>query len=354
MRQILAVRDVWFAIPGDIETWTGGYAYARHLMAVLPAAGWRPKLLSLPHTFPFPSQKDILLTRATFEALPAGSLVMVDGLAFGAMPRFLLEGLALRFVALIHHPLALETGLAVAEARQLKGSERNALAVAHSVIVTSAFTAETLVNDYGVPRQKLFVALPGTQPSERALRTATVPRLLTVATLTHRKGYDVLVQALAMLTDLPWTCVSVGSLTREPATAKNVQLLAKQCGIAERIEFRGELSGVALEAAYIEASIFTLPSRYEGYGMVFAEALAHGLPVVACSAGAVANTVPDDTGLLVPPDDANALAAALRRLLTNPAQCNALSDAAWHHGQNLPRWSDTAANVAKALQAALS
>ena len=348
------MRDVWFAIPGDIETLTGGYAYARQLMAALPAAGWRPRLLSLPSAFPCPSQEDLSFTRSAFEALPTGSLVMVDGLAFGAMPRALLEGLALQIVALVHHPLALETGLAVSEAQRLRASERGALAAAQSVIVTSAFTAETLVNDYSVPRQRLFIALPGTQPAERALRKARVSCLLTVATLTHRKGYDTLIQALAKLTDLPWTCVSVGSLTREPATAEKIQALARQCGVTARIEFRGELSGAALEAAYIEASIFLLPSRYEGYGMVFAEALAHGLPVVACNAGAVTKTVPHDAGLLVPPDDADALAAALRRLLTNTALCDALSDAAWRHGQNLPRWSDTAANVATALQAAAS
>jgi glycosyltransferase involved in cell wall biosynthesis len=81
--------------------------------------------------------------------------------------------------------------------------------------------------------------------------------------------------------------------------------------------------------------------------------LAHGLPIVACAAGAVPETVPSDAGVLVPPDDPAALATALRGILSDAPYRTRLSDSAWDHGQKLPTWQDTAACVADALWAAL-
>jgi glycosyltransferase involved in cell wall biosynthesis len=353
MRQTLSPPKVWFAIPGDLETLTGGYIYARRLIANLQTIGWHPEVLALPSGFPRPTDEEIRQTRRLFEALPPGSLVLVDGLAFGAIPHVVLDGLPLNFVALVHHPLALETGLTEAESQRLKQSEQTSLRAACCVIVTSPFTAETLIENYSVPRQKVYVALPGTDPKQRAARNKYPPRLLTVATVTHRKGYDVLVAALAKLTDLEWISVSIGSLTREPDIAADVQALAQKNHITERIQFRGEVAAAALEAEYNQASIFVLPSRYEGYGMAFADALAHGLPIVACATGAVATTVPSGASFLVPPDDVDALSFALRRLLRDPDLSHSLSQAAWQHAQGLPSWHNTATSVASALSAAM-
>jgi glycosyltransferase involved in cell wall biosynthesis len=86
--------------------------------------------------------------------------------------------------------------------------------------------------------------------------------------------------------------------------------------------------------------------------MAFAEALARGLPVVACSGSAVVSTVPAAAGVFVPAGDAERLAVALRRLLSNPAEIGKRSDAAWNHAKNLPRWRDTAAKIAAALEQA--
>jgi len=348
----LPVPDVWVAVPGDPAQLTGGYVYARRLIDALPATGWFAHPVRLPDGFPSPTPNDLAATHDVLSQLPRDAVVLADGLAFGALPRDMLESLDLNFVALVHHPLADESGLSPALAETLRRSEREALSTTRAVVAPSPHTAETLIRDYGVARESMFIAPPGTDPAPRA-RGHTPPRLLTVATLTYRKGHDVLIAALAQIKDLDWSSVLVGSLERDPVVATNIQMLVKEHGLAARITLAGELSDAALDAAYDASSLFVLPSRHEGYGMVFAEALARGLPIVACAAGAVTETVPADAGLLAPPDDPRALAEALRRALVDESLRRNLGDAAWRHGQNLPTWSDTAAQVSEALWTAL-
>lgn len=341
--------EVWFAIPGDLATLTGGYVYARRLMDALPAAGWTPRLLSWPGSFPYPAEDDLQTVRASLDALPARATVLIDGLAYGALPGSVLDGLNLRLVALVHHPLARESGITPADAARFEKTERAALGHAQRVVVTSPATARTLVEDFGVPERKIHVALPGTDRASLSRGAGDVPLILTVGTLTPRKGHDVLIAALSEVADLPWTSQIVGSQERDPATTALLRKLIEHHNLGRRITLAGEMSGDALRGLYGRADIFALASRYEGYGMVFAEALAHGLPIAACAAGAVTQTVPQDAGLLTPPDDVDAFAGTLRRMLTDRALRSSFADAAWRHGQALPQWSDTAKAVAGAL-----
>jgi glycosyltransferase involved in cell wall biosynthesis len=345
--------EVWFAIPGDPATLTGGYVYARRLMEALPAAGWTPRLVSWPGSFPTPTEADLHLVRESLAEIPSGATVLIDGLAFGALPTSVLDGLRLRIVALVHHPLARESGLSANDVQRFETSERAALSRAHRVVTTSEMTARTLVQDFGVPRGNIHVALPGTDRAPRSVGAGDVPLILTVGTLTPRKGHDLLIAALADITDLAWSSRIVGSKERDLATTATLRKLIEHHGLEKRVSLAGEIDAVGLRDVYHHADVFALASRYEGYGMVFAEALAHGLPIVACAAGAVTDTVPADAGLLVPPDDARAFAAALRRVLTDHVLRLRLKDGSRRHGLSLPQWSDTAAAVAGALSQAM-
>src|SRR5271168_5318727 len=111
MRPRLA-RRVWFAIPGDIETRTGGTIYDKRVMAELRASGWTVRHLQWPSSFPFPSPADEATVAASLAICPDGALVLIDGLAFGVLPDVAAsEAERLRLIALVHHPLALESGL---------------------------------------------------------------------------------------------------------------------------------------------------------------------------------------------------------------------------------------------------
>ncbi len=345
--------EAWFAVPGALSTLTGGYIYARRLVAALAELGWRLDVVPLPDSFPFPTPEDVDVACRRLARLDPSRPVLVDGLAFGALDSGFLANARQPWVALVHHPLALEAGLSERDADRLRQTETAALATARQVIVTSPSTGRCLISDYDVPRQRLTVAEPGTDPGKKAIGNLQVPRLLTVGTLTPRKGHDVLIEALARITELSWDSLWAGSTDRDPDTTAALERAIHAKGLTDRIVLTGSLEADALSNCYVQSDVFVLPSRHEGFGMAFAEALAHGLPVVGCAAGAVPETVPSDTGLLVPPDDPEALAAALASLLTDPARRLALAEAAWRHGRSLPRWNQTAAQVAAALTKAL-
>ena len=191
--------------PGDLDTRTGGFGYDRRLVEALGALGRPVRTLALAGGYPEPSDADRLAARAIFAELPDGAIALVDMLAGGVLPEvFEAERKRLAIVALCHHPLALETGLDPAAAERLEALERRALAAARHVVVTSQATAETLVARFGVAAERITVALPGTDPRPEAHGDHRPPLLLTVATLTPRKGHDVLIAALADIADLPW------------------------------------------------------------------------------------------------------------------------------------------------------
>jgi len=345
------VPDLRFAVPGNLETRTGGYIYDRRLIAELRRLGWSVEPLAWSERFPFPDEADLAAAARSLAALADRSLVLIDGLAYGAMPDVAeAEAARLDLVALVHHPLARETGLTEAQQRALAASERRALQQARAVICTSATTARTLVADYGLAASRVSVAPPGTDPASttHATRAGLGVRLLSVGTVTPRKGHDLLVEALARLPGPGWSCTIAGSLDRDPAMVADVRRRIAAHKLGDRIVLVGEVADMG--ALYAAADLFVLPSRYEGYGMVFAEALQHGLPVIGTATGAIPEVVPPTAGLLVPPDDPLALAAALERLITDPAERRLLADGAVRAARGLPRWADTARLVAAVLQ----
>ena len=339
-----------FAVPGDIATPTGGYAYDRRIIAELGVVGWRAEVLGLGEGFPFPSAETRAMAGARLAALPRQHPIVVDGLAFGALPE---AAAALRashrLIALVHHPLALETGLSATDCAALRMSERSALACARHVIATSTMSARLLAADYGIPSDRLSVVQPGTdRVAARVRENAGEVVLLAVGAVIPRKGYDVLVAALARLARLRWRLVIAGDGGRSPETLRGLEAEIAAFDLADRITLLGAVSSEQLASIYQRCDLFVLPSRFEGYGMVFAEAIAHGLPVVGTTAGAIPETVPDAAGVLVPPDDVETLAAALRRLIEDPAERERLAAAA--RAARFPSWREQAVAFARLLE----
>lgn len=341
-------RSLVFAYPGDLLLKTGGYGYDRQVIEGLKALGWRVKLLPLGDGFPMPTEETLRNAGEALSSLPDGALVVIDGLAFGVLDAWAqVEADRLRIVALVHHPLALETGLSDDEQRHFRDRERAALATVRHVIVTSPMTARELTANYNVEASDITVALPGTEKAAPARASSSLPHILSVGTLSRRKGHDVLLAALKSVEDLPWQATIVGSKTLDPATSAALAHQVETLGLGGRVTLAGEVADP--RTYFATADIFALASRYEGYGMVFAEALSHGLPIVACHAGAVPEVVPEDAGILVPVDDVTAFAAALRRLLSDPRERQARAAASQRAGAVLPDWAQTAKIISNTL-----
>ena len=346
------MKAVHFLIPGDPDTRTGGYLYDRHIMAGLTALGWSVTLHRLDPSFPMPTAAARQEADAVLAALPDQARVVIDGLALGTLPAAVtLHRERLRLIGLVHHPLALETGLNETAQQQLYTSEREALRHVRRVIVTSPHTVRALA-DYAVSPARCVVVPPGTDPAPLApVSSRSEPILFCAASLTPRKGHAVLFHALRRINHLPWRLRCAGSAALDPATADTLRHLAAALDLKHRIEWLGELDAAALAVSYQQADLFVLPSWYEGYGMVLAEALARGLPIVSTTAGAIPDTVPADAGLLVSPGDDTALADALARVLTNSELRQRLAAGARKARKALPDWPTVCARFAATLDA---
>lgn len=338
-----------FAIPGDLASLTGGYAYDREVIARAPAFGVEIAHLPLPQGFPAPSADDLRETERLLRGVDPDAALVIDGLAFGAFTHDLLRALPPKTVALVHHPLALETGLSAPEAQRLAASERRALSHAVQVIVTSPSTKQTLVADYGVAASHITVAIPGVARAPRARGSQGTPHMLAVGSVTPRKGHDVLVDALIGMTALDWRLTIAGSLAWAPDHARMVAAKVEAAGLSGRVSLAGEVDDAALQALYSSADIFVMPSLHEGYGMALGEAMVRGLPIIATTGGAAAETLPAGAAVKVAPGDAVALRDALSRLICDDRLRTQFASAAWEAGQALPSWDDTARIVAGVL-----
>lgn len=344
------MRHAAFAIPGDIATLTGGYIYERRLLHGLRDLGHDVDHIELGDSFPMPSAAHMEHAIETLAVLPPERALILDGLVYGAIATEGLSRVRAPIVAMIHHPLAAETGLDPATQAHLFKTERDNLALAARVLVPSPHTAHILATDYAVPPEKIAIARPGTLRPALPHAPTHPPQILSVGILHPRKGHDTLLRALAQITELDWRATIVGG-RHDPAHADALADLLRRLDLGDRVTLAGRVSQTDLDRLYAAATVFTLATHYEGYGIVFDEALARGLPIVSCATGAVPQTVPRDAGILVPVGDAAALGTALRSVLAEPQTRVAMTAAAQKAGAALPTWVDTARTASGVLNA---
>jgi glycosyltransferase involved in cell wall biosynthesis len=339
------VKPAFFAIPGDLSASTGGYEYARRILHALPNLTYLP----LPAGFPHPSTADLAETAAQLASVPPDAVLLVDGLALGAFPPACLDATNSPIVALVHHPLYLETGLSDARRTALHASEQAALTRAAHLITTSASTAALVSQTFRIGREHITIAEPGTDRAPRAPGTGTPPHLLAVGAVVPRKGYDTLIDALAGLDHLAWTLTIAGTLDRDAKSTTALRAAIATHRLTERITLAGTVDPATLDRLYAAADIFVIASLHEGYGMAAAGAMARGLPLVASNSGALATTIPDAAALKFAAGDTTRLRAALHQMLTDTACRTSCAGASWAAGQTLQRWPDTARRITEVL-----
>jgi glycosyltransferase involved in cell wall biosynthesis len=340
------VTEVHVILPNDIDdpaTPSGGNAYDRRVCRGLAALGWSVREHGVRGAWPSPLPAERAGLARVLATVPDNAVVLLDGLVASAVPEVLLpQARRLRLVVLVHMPLG-------------DGAERKALAGSSAVITTSAWTRNRLLDLYGLPPDRVHVATPGVDPAALAPGSDAGSELLCVAAVTLHKGHDLLTEALATITDLPFGCVCVGALSRDPGFVGRLHRLAGAYGLTDRIRFAGPLTGEELDAAYAAADLLVLASRGETYGMVVTEALARGIPVLATAVSGLPEALgraPDGSlpGMLVEPGEPAALAAALRHWLSDAGARRRLRCSARDRRMTLTGWSVTAQLVSSVLK----
>ena len=340
-----------FCIPGDLTLPTGGYRYDREVLSRFTNHGIKPLHVEMNSRFPNPTHDDLAATNTLLAAQDRRTVLLIDGLALGAMPATILAGLPHKTIALVHHPLGLEAGLDPARAAFLLANEKAVLAAVAHIVVTSEATQRILMGDFDVPERRITVAEPGTSRALRAVGTGQPIQILAVGAVSPRKAYGLLVAALAPLTALDWHLTIAGSLERSPEAVSQLKAIITDNALTNRVTLAGAIDDVRLESLFARSDLFAMASLFEGYGMALAEALAHGLPIVTSSGGAAAETVPDAAAIKVPSGDALALSTALGLILSDAAMRRRMADASWAAGALLPTWDDTTHTIAEAIKA---
>lgn len=356
-----APQTCWFLVPDgfdDDERVSGGNVYDRRLGAALRARGLEVRTVVVGGRAP-----DL---GAALAEIPTEAVVLVDGLLGVAAPDALrAQSGRLRVVVLAHMVASALPSTPDASVR-----ERVALTAARRIITTSEWTrAELLARGFAEPGQ-VVVARPGTEavPVAGAISEVRPPgvdprglHLLSVGAVAPHKGHDLLVEALAGLADRPeWTCSIVGSLDVDPAFAAGLAGAIRSAALADRIVLTGVRTGRRLDDAYRAADVVVVPSRAESFGMVVAEALARGIPVVAARVGGIPEAIGGNpAAVLVPPDDPTALRDLLRRWLEEPGWRAALAATAAEAARSrapapasTSTWAETARTVAAVLHQA--
>ncbi len=339
---------VAFVTVGDTGRLTGGYLYNARVLAGLRERGVVVEEIVASGAS---SQEQEAASRLSLVPNPRRfDVIVVDALARIVCAPHLDRWREENPVVAMVHELP-----GVAAPEEVTGREREyeePLLRADLMISVSEHGAKIL-EDRGVPAARIRVVPPGFDrlPKDGGIEPPVhgdTVRALCVAQWIPRKGILDLVRAWA-LDERPGAALElVGETAADPAYAASVNAAIADAPGAS-IVVSGPVDNETLGAAYIAADLFVLPSLYEGYGVVFAEALAHGLPVIAYDVGPIPGLVGEEAGLLVPPGDVGALSDALDLLLKDPASRDLMSAAARRRAAELPRWEDTVAGFAQVL-----
>lgn len=326
------------------EAVSGASFYHRRLLAAWQDMGGVSEIIAL----------DAPAVATMADRFDETSAIIVEGSAFEpALPA--MSGLQARgALALIHHPTALEPGTPEARRNQLKQLETTLLPNFRGVIAASTPIAQRLSSEFGVLASRIHVLVPGTDPQPQVRIDAQAPfgapcTILSLGTLTYRKGHDVLLRALAMLPDLNWHLILAGE-PRDAIYADQITALIDDLGINDRVERRGAAAGAELAALWARTDLFASATRFEGFGMAIAEAMARGLPVAITDGGAAGDLVVVGAGIVAPVDDIAQYSKALRRLIFSPALRAEMGAIAWNHARTLPQWPAQAAALERILR----
>lgn len=337
--------EVAYVVPGELPGPSGGTHYNEAVITALRGLGHLVDVRPIPGRWPRPRAAD---REALSRAMHASGTLLVDGIIALAAPECVEEAVArgTSVHLLVHSLLTADPSLGVDEKKAFVVSERAALHAASSVSCASRWSAHDVLSRHtGVVAK---VAEPGCDMAEPA-NGSTPPQFLVLAALTPLKNQSAILRVLRDLLDLPWTLQLVGSDTVDPVYAAELHRLAGSLP-ADRLAFRGALTGAELDAVWQATDLLLLASTSETYAMVVTEALARGIPAVVPSGtgatealrGASPAASSHPPGAIVDACDDSALRHAVRSWLISADVRHAWKAAAMERRTTLTSWTETA------------
>jgi glycosyltransferase involved in cell wall biosynthesis len=347
---------VAFVTVGDTDRLTGGYLYHAHVLTGLRRGGIEVEEFVVSGVSPT-EQEEATFRLGTLFDPRRFDVVVVDALARVVCASHLDRWRELRPVVAMVHELPSVAAPDPETATRDRELEEPLLRADHLISVSDH--GSSILQERGVSAERVSTVSPGfdrlsfvNADAEPAVRDGALVRALCVAQWIPRKGILELVRAWTVRERPEAMLELIGETDTDPAYATSVRAAIADAPDVS-ITVSGPVDDAALGAAYAAADLFVLPSRYEGYGIVYAEALAYGLPIVACDVGPVPELVGREAAVLVPPGDIEALSETLNLLLEDPTRRSRMSAAARHRADQLPRWEDTVAGFRRVLEEAL-
>jgi glycosyltransferase involved in cell wall biosynthesis len=344
-------------IYGSLETVSGGYLYDRKLVQHLRSRGDEVDIISLPWR-PYGTGLLHNLSPALLRRLTRSScqLLLQDELAHPSLFRlnhWLRRRVSYPLVAIVHHLRCCEAR-PTWQNRLYRRVERQYLASVDGFIFNSHATRREVERLSETDRPALVAPpggdnLPGGIPEGEVLKRAKAPgplRLIFVGNLIPRKGLHTLLDALASLANQDWLLTVVGSPDLDPHYARTISGRVAALGLAGRVSLPGTLTDKELADRLRESHLLAVPSSYEGFGIVYLEAMRFGLPVIAAAAGGAGEIVSHGvTGFLAPPGDAASLARYLTSLMQNRDLLAGMGLAALAQAASHPTWEGSATKI---------
>lgn len=211
-------------------------------------------------------------------------------------------------------------------------------------------TGQTRPDVVAYPSGSRFIGLTTEQIRERVRRAGPL-QIVYVGNVIPRKGLETLLNALGSVPSGSARLTVIGSLSADPGYTRAIKRQIRRLGIGEQIVMTGILSDDSLAQQLARVDMLVVPSRYEGFGIVYLEGMSFGLPAVATTAGAAHEIItPGVDGFLIPPGDSKQLAEALQQMISDRAQLMAMSLAARQRFECHPSWAETAARIEAFLQ----
>lgn len=339
-------------IYGSLETLSGGYLYDRKLVDYLRARGDTMEIISLPWRnyathltdnlhFRLPADLDLLIQ----DELNHPSLLCAN-----ARPH------PCPVISLVHHLRCSEQRPAwqnwfyrLVEKRYLESVDG---------FIFNSQTTKRVVNSLLENSRPDIVAYPPTDRLGQGITETEIEiragqpgplRILFLGNLIRRKGLHMLLEAISHQQSA-FSLDVIGGLTAEPEYARAIQEKVANHGLQSTVHFHGPLDNEELIQKLKSAHVLVVPSSYEGFGIVYLEGMAFGLPAIGTTAGAASEIISDgENGYLVPPDDATVLAERLSLLATDRKLLARMSLKALKRYHEQPTWEQTAGQIREFL-----